>query len=67
MGDAGCPAGSYPAGLCCGSPPTYQCAARPAACGSTLTCACVQPALCPLGYLCQTPANDQIRCILAAP
>jgi hypothetical protein len=66
-GDAGCPAGFSPGVVCCEADPTFHCAPRPPACGSTLTCACAASALCTPGRTCTTPTTTQINCTLLAP
>jgi hypothetical protein len=66
-GDAGCPPGFTPGGVCCVAGPGFHCADRPAACGSTLTCACAASALCRPGAICGTPSTTEIDCTLLAP
>jgi hypothetical protein len=63
----GCPAGFTFGGFCCEPDPSFHCATPPAACGSTLTCACAASALCTPGRNCATPSNTQINCTLLAP
>jgi hypothetical protein len=63
--DGGCPAGYSSGGPCCVADPSFHCAARPTACGSTLTCACAG-SLCTSGYTCAPRANE-IDCTLLAP
>jgi hypothetical protein len=65
--DAGaCPIGSHPTGSNgrCDNNPSYSCKATPAACGSTIDCACAQ-SLC--SGLCQEASTQQISCVEDVP
>jgi hypothetical protein len=70
-----CPSGRVPSGGTpdvCVVPPTYHCAALPAACntalGSTAVAHCTcAPELCPTSYMCTDPSPTLMRCALLAP
>ncbi len=73
VNDAGkCPAGTEPANALetegrCMSDPTTSCAARPAGCGSAVTCACAAT-LCPISDRCVDSADASfITCEEAVP
>jgi hypothetical protein len=52
---------------CCTAVPFYSCAARPAGCGATVTCACAS-SICTSGHTCSAPASgNEIDCTLLAP
>jgi hypothetical protein len=67
--DAGvCPPGAHAAGVdrICVRNPTYGCAAKPAACGATLTCACAAT-LCTAPHFCQSTSAEQVDCVANVP
>jgi hypothetical protein len=67
-GDGGtCPQGYELVGGCCVMTPVWNCVARPAGCGASVTCACATGTLCMSGQVCSMPRDNQIDCTLLAP